>query len=152
MKLRSLTFAIAAFASTSALGQAAPADLIIREAHIVTVDPRFSTASAAAIRNGRFVAVGSDAAVLKTKGPNTRVIDLHGQTVLPGFDDTHVHLSAGKYLETQVDLTHIRSIKDIQAAIAARVKQTRPGDPIVGTRGWWEYQLAEGRLPTRADD
>jgi predicted amidohydrolase YtcJ len=151
MKLRSLTFAIAAFASTSALAQAAPADLIIRDAHIVTVDPRFSTASAAAIRGGRFIAVGSDADVMKTRGANTRVVDLHGQTVLPGFDDTHVHLTAGKDLEIQVDLTHIRSIKDIQAALAARVKQSKPGEWIVGTRGWWEYQLAEGRLPTRAD-
>ena len=129
----------------------APADLIIRNAHIVTVDPSFSTASAAAIRDGRFIAVGSDAAVLKTKGPRTRVIDLDGQTVLPGFNDTHVHLTAGKDLETQVDLTHIRSIKEIQSAIAARAKQAKPGEWIVGTRGWWEYQLAEGRLPTRAD-
>ena len=129
----------------------APADLIIRNAHIVTVDSNFSTASAAAIRDGKFIVVGNDAAVLKTKGPKTRVADLHGQTVLPGFNDTHVHLTAGKDLETQVDLTHIRSIKQIQAAIAARAKQAKPGEWIVGTRGWWEYQLAEGRLPTRAD-
>jgi len=129
----------------------APADLIIRNAHIVTVDSNFSTASAAAIRDGKFIVVGNDAAVLKTKGPKTRVADLRGQTVLPGFNDTHVHLTAGKDLETQVDLTHIRSIKQIQAAIAARAKQAKPGEWIVGTRGWWEYQLAEGRLPTRAD-
>ena len=147
--LRSLTLAIAALTSSTAL--AAPADLIIRNAHIVTVDPKFSIATAAAIQGGKFIAVGGDTAVLKTKGPNTRVVDLHGQTVLPGFNDTHVHLTAGKDLETQVDLTHIRSVKEIQAAIAARAKQTKPGEWIIGTRGWWEYQLAEGRLPTRAD-
>jgi predicted amidohydrolase YtcJ len=129
----------------------APADLIIRNAHIVTVDSNFSTASAAAIRDGKFIVVGNDAAVLKTKGPKTRVADLHGQTVLPGFNDTHVHLTAGKDLETQVDLTHIRSIKQIQSTLAARATQAKPGEWIVGTRGWWEYQLAEGRLPTRAD-
>jgi predicted amidohydrolase YtcJ len=128
-----------------------PADLIVRNAHIVTVDAKFSTAQAATIRDGKFLAVGSDAAVLKTKGPKTRVVDLGGRTVLPGFNDTHVHLTAGKDLETQVDLTHIRSIKQIQSAIAARAKQLKPGEWIVGTRGWWEYQLAEGRLPTRAD-
>jgi hypothetical protein len=142
---------VAALGSSTVLAQGAPADLIIRDAHIVTVDPRFSIATAAAIRGGKFIAVGSDAAVLRTRGPGTRVIDLHGQTVLPGFDDTHVHLTAGKELESQVDLTNIHSIKDIQAAIAARVKQSKPGEPIVGSRGWWEYQLAEGRLPTRAD-
>ena len=136
---------------SAAAATSAPADLIIRDAHIVTVDPKFSTTSAAAVRDGRFIRVGSDVDVLKTKGPKTRVIDLHGKTVLPGFNDTHVHLTAGKDLETQVDLTHIRSIRDIQAAIAARAKQAKPGDWIAGTRGWWEYQLAEARLPTRAD-
>jgi len=133
------------------LSAAAPADLIIRDAHIVTVDPKFSTAQAAAIRDGRFIAVGSDADVMKSAGPKTRIVDLHGKTVLPGFNDTHVHLTAGEDLPTQVDLTHIRSIKDIQAAIAARAAKSKPGNWIVGTRGWWEYQLAEGRLPTRAD-
>jgi predicted amidohydrolase YtcJ len=130
---------------------AAPADLIIHDAHIVTVDPKFSIARAAAIRDGHFVAVGSDAEVMKSKGPDTRVVDLHGKTVLPGFNDTHVHLTAGEELPLQVDLTHIHSIKDIQAAIAARASQVKPGEWITGTRGWWEYQLAEGRLPTRAD-
>jgi predicted amidohydrolase YtcJ len=133
------------------LSAAAPADLIIRDAHIVTVDPKFSIAQAAAIRDGRFIAVGSDADVMKSKGPNTRVVDLHGKTVLPGFNDTHVHLTAGEELPLQVDLTHIHSIKQIQTAIAARAKQVKPGEWITGTRGWWEYQLAEGRLPTRAD-
>jgi len=136
--------------SAAAAGQA-PADLIIRDAHIVTVDPKFSTAQAAAIRDGRFIAVGADADVMKSAGPKTRIVDLHGKTVLPGFNDTHVHLTAGEDLPTQVDLTHIRSIKDIQAAIAARAAKSKPGNWIVGTRGWWEYQLAEGRLPTRAD-
>jgi hypothetical protein len=145
----SLILTLAALSSSTA--PATPADLIIRDAHIVTVDPKFSTAEAAAIQDGRFIAVGSDAEVLKTRGPNTRIVDLHGQTVLPGFNDTHVHLTAGKDLENEVDLTHIRSIKDIQAAIAARVKVSKPGEPIVGTRGWWEYQLAEGRLPIRTD-
>jgi len=133
------------------LSAAAPADLIIRDAHIVTVDPKFSTAQAAAIRDGRFITVGSDADVMKSRGPNTQVVDLHGKTVLPGFDDTHVHLTAGEELPLQVDLTHIHSIKEIQAAIAARVREVKPGEWITGTRGWWEYQLAEGRLPTRAD-
>jgi len=137
--------------SAAAAAANPPADLIVRDAHIVTVDPKFSIAHAAAIRDGRFIAVGSDAEVMRSKGPNTRVVDLHGKTVLPGFNDTHVHLTAGEELPLQVDLTHIHSIKQIQEAIAARAKQVKPGEWITGTRGWWEYQLAEGRLPTRAD-
>ena len=139
------------FAVALLLTAAAPADLIIRDAHIVTVDPKFSIAQAAAVRGGKFIAVGSDAEVMKSAGPRTRVVDLHGETVLPGFNDTHVHLTAGEELPLQVDLTHISSIKQIQTAIAARARQVKPGEWIAGTRGWWEYQLAEGRLPTRAD-
>ena len=116
--LRHLT-SLCAFLSSTALAQA-PADLIIRNGNILTVDPRFSTVTAAAVHNGRFIAVGSDAEALKTRGPKTRIVDLHGQTVLPGFNDTHVHLTAGKDLETQVDLTDIHSIKQIQAAITKR--------------------------------
>ena len=148
--LRFLTVAIAALTSSTALA-AGPADLIIHDAHIVTVDPNFSTATAAAIQDGRFIAVGSDADVMKTRGPNTRVVDLHGQTVLPGFNDTHVHLTSGKNLELQVDLTNIHSIAEIQQAIAARVQRSNKGEWITGTRGWWEYDLSDGRLPTRYD-
>lgn len=128
-----------------------PADLIIRNARIVTVDEKFSVARSAAVRDGLFIAVGEDRAVMHTAGPRTRIVDLHGKTVLPGFNDTHVHLTAGKDLDIQVDLTQIRSIAQITAAIAARAKQVKPGEWIVGTRGWWEYQLSEGRLPTRKD-
>lgn len=148
--MRFLTVALAALTSASALA-AAPADLIIRNAHIMTVDPNFSTASAAAIQNGRFIAVGNDADVLRTRGPGTRVVDLHGQTVLPGFNDTHVHITSGRSLEIQVDLTNIHSIAGIQRAIAEQVQRSRPGEWVVGTRGWWEYELSDGRLPTRFD-
>ena len=84
------------FAVALLLTAAAPADLIIRDAHIVTVDPKFSIAQAAAVRDGKFIAVGSDSEVMKSAGPRTRVVDLHGKTVLPGFNDTHVHLTAGE--------------------------------------------------------
>jgi predicted amidohydrolase YtcJ len=127
------------------------ADLIIRNAKIVTVDKDFEIAQAAAVKDGKFVAVGRDAAVMEWAGPNTKVVDMAGKTVLPGFNDTHVHLTAGKDLEIQVDLTDIHSIADIQNAIADRVARSKPGDWIIGTRGWWEYDLSDGRLPTRYD-
>jgi pantothenate kinase-related protein Tda10 len=58
---------------------------------VLTVDPARPTATAFSVHRGRFVLVGSDAEVLKTRGPGTRVIDLHGRTVLPGFNDSHLH-------------------------------------------------------------
>lgn len=112
------------------LAQPAPPDLIVYNAKIVTVDQAFSIAHAAAIRGGRFAAVGTDQAVLATAGPATRKIDLHGVTVLPGFDDTHNHQNSGITLVTNVDLTDIHSIADIQQALASRIKTAKKGDWI----------------------
>ena len=118
---------------------------VIHNAKIVTVDKAFSMADAVAIKDGKFIAVGKVADVLKAAGPEARKIDMGGQMVLPGFNDTHVHLTSGEQLEVQVDLTRVRSIADIKAAIGARVKASKPGDWIIGTRGWWEYKLSDGR-------
>jgi predicted amidohydrolase YtcJ len=127
-------------------------DLIIHNAKIVTVDGRFSIARAAAIKGGRFVAVGDEATVMRLAGPATRRVDLKGRTVLPGFNDTHNHLGLlGRNYEIVVDLSQTRSIADIQKAVADRIAVSKPGDWIVGSRGWWEYEMAEGRLPTRYD-
>jgi hypothetical protein len=142
---------MALLVSTGARAQTAP-DLIIYDAHIVTVDGKFSTAQAAAITGTKFSGVGSNAQILAMAGPNTRKLDLHGQTVLPGFIDTHNHqLTQGASLSVDVNLTNIHSIADIQKAITARIKQVKPGDWVRGTRGWWEQDLSDGRLPTRFD-
>lgn len=127
-------------------------DLIIHNANIVTVDGKFSYAEAAAMKDGRFVAVGDNARILKLAGPTTRTVDLMGKTVLPGFNDTHNHMAMiGRDIEVQVNLSAMRSIADIKAAIAAKAAAANPGEWITGTRGWWEYDLAEGRLPTCHD-
>jgi predicted amidohydrolase YtcJ len=127
-------------------------DLVVFDARVVTVDKAFSIAQAFAVKDGRFVAVGDDEAVLALAGPTTRKIDLRGATVLPGFNDTHVHqLTQGQILSVAVDLTNIHSITEIQKALFARVAESKPGEWIQGTRGWWEYELAENRVPDRFD-
>ena len=68
------------------------ADVVLRDGKILTVDSNFSTAEAVAISGNRITAVGSDADVMKTAGPNTKVIDLKGRTVVPGLIDTHRHI------------------------------------------------------------
>lgn len=156
MRRLPLTAALALLVSAGALrlglfAQEPRPDLIIFNAKIVTVDAAFSIAQAAAVRAGTFTAVGKDAAVLAAAGPKTIKIDLHGRTVLPGFNDTHNHQNAGITLVTNVDLTSIHSIDDIQAALADRLKTAKKGEWIAGTRGWWEYELADKRLPTRFD-
>jgi predicted amidohydrolase YtcJ len=126
----------------------APADTILVNGHIVTVDARFSTAEAVAIAGGKFTAVGTNAAIRKLAGVKTATIDLHGQTVIPGLADGHLHDAGGG---AGVDLSAARSLADVLAAVAARVKQTRPNDVIVSNSDWHEAQLTEHRLPYRRD-
>jgi predicted amidohydrolase YtcJ len=123
-------------------------DTVLVNGHVITVDASFSIAQAVAIRDGRFTAVGSDAAIRKLAGPNTKTIDLRGQTVIPGLADGHLHDAGGG---PGVDLSRTRSIADILAAISARAKQSRPGDIIVSNSDWHEAQLTEHRLPYRKD-
>ena len=135
----------------SAIGAQPPAaapDTILVNGHVITVDARFSTAEAVAIGGGRFTAVGTNAAIRRLAGPKTTTIDLHGQTVIPGLADGHLHDAGGG---PGVDLSGARSLSDILAAVAARVKQSGPDDVIVSNNDWHEAQLKEHRLPYRAD-
>src|SRR4051812_21686755 len=126
---------------------AAP-DLILYGGKIVTVDPAFSVAQAVAIRGERFVAVGSDEAVRRLAGPATRTIDLHGRTVIPGLADGHLHNAGGG---PGVDLSRVRSLAELLAAVEARVKAAKPGELVVSNSDWHEAQLKEQRLPHRRD-
>ena len=145
--------AIAAVALLGAVGlgaqpPATPPDTILVNGHVITVDARFSIAEALAISGGRFSAVGTNAAIRTLAGPKTTTIDLHGQTVIPGLADGHLHDAGGG---PGVELAGARSLADIVAAVAARVKQSRPGDVIVSNSDWHEAQLTEHRLPYRRD-
>ena len=145
MKTAVLVVALGVIAFTQ---PAAPPQLILVNGHIVTVDATFSIAQAVAIADGRFTAVGTDEAVRKLAGPSTRVIDLAGQTVVPGLADDHVHDAGGG---PGVDLSRARSLSDVLGAVAARIKTSGPGDVIVSNSDWHEAQLREHRLPLRKD-
>src|SRR2546430_6519398 len=70
---------------------AQPADMVLRGGRVITVDKDWHVAQAIAIKDGRFVAVGDDAAIAARIGPNTQLIELAGKTVVPGLIDTHLH-------------------------------------------------------------
>ncbi len=72
-----------------------PADIIVRHGHIATQDEHRSFASAVAIKDGRFLAVGADAEVMPHQGAATQVIDVGSRTVIPGLNDSHLHIIRG---------------------------------------------------------
>jgi predicted amidohydrolase YtcJ len=123
-------------------------ELILYNGKIVTVDTAFSIAEAVAIRDGRFTAVGTSEAVRRTAGPSTKLIDLRGRTVIPGLIDGHLHNAGGG---PGVDLSKVRSMAELLAAVEARVKSAKPGDLVVSNADWHEAQLREKRLPHRRE-
>ena len=125
---------------------AAP-DLIIINADIRTADPKRMTAQAIAIKDGKFFAIGSSLEIEKLKDKDTKVLDVEGKTILPGFIDSHTHLSSGAKIVTGIDLTGIANKSVWLEMIAERVKTMEPGEWLLGGR--WDYTFEDKGLPTR---
>ena len=128
-----------------------PADSILINGAVLTVDRNDSVAQALAITGGKVVAVGTTEQIKAMAGPKTEVIDLRGRAVTPGLIDTHVHFSAADALFT-VDLgsADVKSIEEVKKRVAAQVAKLKPGEWVRG-RGWDEGKYAERRYITAAD-
>jgi predicted amidohydrolase YtcJ len=126
-----------------------PADLIVHNAKVAAFDNGTSFAKAFAVRDGRFIAVGENDAVLATRGPRTTVIDAHGRTVIPGLNDSHLHLIRGGLsynLELRWD--GVPSLADAMRMLKEQALRTPPGQWVRVIGGWGEFQFAERRMPT----
>jgi hypothetical protein len=125
-----------------------PADLIIKGANVLTMDPAIPTATAIAVRGQHILAVGSDDDVSDLKGANTEMVDARGQTATPGFIDAHSHpLLAQEGISANVDL---RRISDVQSALRAQASNTPPGHWVLGSM-YDDTKFEEGRALTRQD-
>src|SRR5262245_46546012 len=136
-------------------GQEPPADLILFNGKIVTVDPQFSIAQAIALRNGRISAVGTNASVQATAGARTRRVDLRAHTMIPGLIDGHTHLFA---METDIPMIDVKSVKDMLQIVSREAAKRKPGEWIeLAPPGQPPFhihmldQVAERRLPTRQE-
>ena len=125
-----------------AAAQTAPADIVLVNGKIVTVDDRFTIAQALAIRDQRIVAVGTNAEIDKLKGPQTRTIELAGRTVIPGLIDNHSHwIRAAEHNELRFDGVTTR--KRAIALLNERVRAAKPGEWIAVLGGWSEQQFTD---------
>lgn len=129
--------------------QPASADLILHNGRIYTVAPQQPRASAVAIRGDRIVSVGADADVLARRGPQTRVIDLEGHTVVPGLHDAHGHFTGlGQSLQ-RLDFRSTTSFDQVVDMVRKAAATARPGEWILG-RSWDQNRWPEKVFPTAA--
>jgi predicted amidohydrolase YtcJ len=130
---------VTGFASLSARAArrqpAAPADLLLTNGRVVTVEEGQPEAQAIAIAGDRIVAVGSNAEIRRYAGPATKVVDVNGQLVIPGFVESHGHFTGVGEAQLNLNLMDTRSWDEIVAMVAAAVKTAKPGQWIRG-RGW----------------
>jgi predicted amidohydrolase YtcJ len=130
--------------------QIAPADLVLLNAKILTVDDTFTEARALAVRGGRFVAIGSNEDVRAHIGSATRVIEGRGRTVIPGIIDTHVHALGVAEGEVAQPYINLRSVAEMQQWIREQARRQPPGTWIWPPRNY-PPRLKERRFPTRRE-
>ncbi len=130
---------------------AQPADAIFVNATVHTVDDDRPNATAFAVRDGAFVAVGDAAGMMVHKGPDTEWVDLDGATVVPGLIDAHAHLAGLGQLELGIiDLSWTSSYDQVIEVIKQRAETAPPGEWIIG-RGWDHESWPTKKLPHHAD-
>ncbi|HLG06076.1 MAG TPA: amidohydrolase, partial [Gemmatimonadales bacterium] len=130
--------------------QPAPADLVFRNARVYTANDNAPRAEAVAVKGDRIVYVGSNGGANRLVGPTTRVVDLRGAAVFPGFTDAHVHLAGVGAREMNLNLEGANTLEGFLARVKARVDQARPGQWVTG-RGWIETFWKPPVFPTRQD-
>jgi len=130
---------------------------VLLNGKILTVDPKFSTAEAVAIRDGRIVATGPSTALRnsdlgKLAGKQGRLIDLEGRTVIPGLIDSHMHaIRAALSFSTEVNWIGARSLAEALDRIRAASHSMPPGAWLIVAGGWNVQQFRENRRPTEAE-
>jgi predicted amidohydrolase YtcJ len=127
-----------------------PADLVLINGEILTMNPSQPHAEAIAIKATKITCVGSNPVIRAHVGKATKVINLNGKTVVPGFIDSHIHVADFGRMLTWLDLSSVTSIKELQSLLSAYAEKTPKGKWIIG-RGWERESLSEKRLPTRQD-
>src|SRR6185312_3135198 len=150
MKLLLVALSILLLSFFSATPNPPAADLVLQNGNIYTVNDKQPHAEAIAIKGDRIVFVGSNAAAQKFVGQGTRVIDLHGNTVVPGLTDAHCHLIGIGQREMTLNLEGITNLQDFLAKVKARVDQANPGEWVTG-RGWIETFWQPPVFPTKED-
>jgi predicted amidohydrolase YtcJ len=123
--------------------------MIVSNGRIATQDGRGSFASSVAMKDGRFVAVGSDSEVMRFRSEATEIIDVGGRTVIPGLNDSHMHpIRGGLNYNMELRWDGVPSLADALRMLREQAQRTPPPQWVRVVGGWTEFQFAERRMPT----
>ncbi len=125
------------------------ADLILRNGNFATLDKERPFADAVAIADGRFLLVGGEKEVMSCNGSGTRVVDAGGRTVIPGLNDSHIHvIRGGLNFNMELRWDGVPSLDDALSMLREQARRTPPPQWVRVIGGWTEFQFAERRMPT----
>jgi predicted amidohydrolase YtcJ len=142
-RLRIAFCILAAFAGPAALAQQ-KVDTVVTNGKILTVDANFRVVQALAINGGRIVATGTSAEIARYAGPDTKVIDVKGATVIPGLIDNHFHFTrAVERWHQQARFEGVSSRREALRILSAKAASLKPGDWIMVQGGWTPRQFAD---------
>src|SRR5262244_4504926 len=150
MKTILLTLLLTVLVVPVGLNTQEAADVIFVNGNVYTANDRQPKAEAIAVKGERIIFVGSSAAAKSYAGKNTRVVDLGGNTVLPGMTDSHYHLIGVGERELTLNLEGITNLRDFLAKVKTHVEAAKPGQWVTG-RGWIETFWTPPVFPTRQD-
>jgi len=123
--------------------------MIIMGAKITTLDPARPSADAVAMKDGRFVKVGDTATVIRHRGSRTKVVDANGRRIIPGLNDSHLHvIRGGLNYNLELRWDGVPSLADALRMLEEQARRTPPPQWVRVVGGWSEFQFAERRMPT----
>jgi predicted amidohydrolase YtcJ len=144
-----LPFSSSGSAYASSQAGSMTADLILFNGKLHTVDREKPMATAVAIKDGRFIAVGTDGEAMAHKSSATQIIDLKGRTVIPGLNDSHLHLiRGGLNYNLELRWEGVPSVADALRLLKDQAARTPTPQWVRVVGGWNEFQFAEKRMPT----
>ena len=127
-------------------------DLVLVNAKVTTLDRENPQAQAVAIRDGKFLAVGTEQEARAAAAPNARVIDAGGRRLIPGLIDSHIHvIRGGLNYNMELRWEGVPTLADAMAMLKKQAENTPPPQWVRVVGGFTEHQFAEKRLPTIAE-
>jgi predicted amidohydrolase YtcJ len=150
LNLRVATATVSAlFTVCSGPAQQQPADLVVVNAKVITLDDQRPQATAFAVHGGKFVAVGGEADVAALRRESTKVIEAKGHTVIPGLNDSHSHVvREGRLFNSELRWDGVDSLERGLSMVREQAARTPKGQWVSVIGGWSPYQFKEKRLPT----